>query len=86
MKYKTIVLFLIFTILIGVLSGCVGKESKTKEVKYCAKCGAVATVSMSGAAEDLENYGINLSKCRNVSGNIYNAPLCESCCGSIADW
>lgn len=70
-KYLVIIvsLLLVFVLL---FTSCTDK-------KMCAKCGNPATHPVSGPAQLLEEAGIPLNKCNEITSNIYTAFLCDKC-------
>lgn len=77
MKIKLCACILSITLLAFTGYGC----TQEKEADRCAKCGAVATTTLSGPAETFKDAGIPLSKCRKITSNVYSAPVCNNCPG-----
>ncbi len=69
--------------LIIVFTGCA--KSEPKQVARCVKCGNTATSTLMGPAEILRKNGISISQCDLVTGNVYSAPICDSCTGPVAE-
>jgi len=83
MRYKLLLSFLLILSSL-LLFGCTETTKLEPLVNYCAKCGDVATTSLSGPTDILLKNGIPLSKCKPITSNVYAAYLCDACLGPVA--
>ncbi len=75
MKSKIFTLLLALFVSVLSMSSCTESEQKS----YCDLCGNESTQTLSGPGEFMKSEGISLSKCRNITGNIYSISLCDAC-------
>lgn len=76
MKVKIVILVSLLTLLI--LVGCVKEESKE-----CAICGGIANSTFSGPLTQMQDYGISVDECRQITSGIYTANVCSSCVSAV---
>lgn len=81
MKYK----ILILSLLVCFCTTCFTACQKQEEQHFCAKCGAIATTTLSGPADIIEKNGISITQCTQITSDIYTAYVCQSCVGLVAE-
>lgn len=80
MKTKTIGILCLLLCMMC-LFGCGQKEV----IHTCTKCGKSPASIISGPDWYMESQGISLGECHQITGNVYQAYLCDDCMGSVAD-
>lgn len=63
---------------------CTGCTEDTKTEHRCVKCGGTATSTLSGPADIMQNNGISISDCKEITSLVYSAYVCDSCVGRVA--
>ena len=63
---------------------CTGCTEDTKTEHLCVKCGKTATTTLSGPADIMQENGISISNCKQITSNVYSAYVCDSCVGPVA--
>lgn len=82
MKRNMLFLILLSCFFMIICTGC-AEETNTKQL--CVKCGRTATTTLSGPADIMQKNGISISDCKQITSNVYSAPICDSCTGPVAE-
>lgn len=82
MKRNIILLILLLCCIAIICTGCT-ENAKTEHL--CVKCGKTATTTLSGPADIMQENGISISNCKQITSNVYSAYVCDSCVGRVAE-
>ena len=78
MKNKILFLIVFLSCFLLFFSGC---DSVAKSETLCVKCGKTATSTFTGTSYVMQQNGISLSDCKQITDDVYSAYVCDSCIG-----
>lgn len=80
-KIKIIAYPLLLFCFTTMIIGCIDKADEN----FCVKCGDTATSTLSGTSTIMQQNGISINDCEQITSNVYTAYICDKCTSPVVE-